>query len=346
MATTKASGLRSEPGIRERSPGHFELVAYNPATKRQVFRTYVAPRSEKGAGIRQARLALARLRTDIAEGKLGGQSADLSSLLDQFIAHSQSRGRSPATIAGYRSNANQIKAGPLGAKPLGKLNAHDLDSWYATLSKAGTSQATILHYHRLLRAALAQAERWGWLSRNPAKFATVAGASAPEMQVPTVEQARALVMRAAQSASPELGAIVMFAILVGCRRGELCGLRWSDVDWAGRRLTFRRSVWEVASKTGIKDTKTHQQRSLALDDVGLELLAARRARAEEDARAAGVELGPDAYVWATRADGAAPRTPDSVTRAFAHLCDTMERDARAAGRNESWPFRFHDLRHL
>lgn len=346
MATTKASGLRSEPGIRERSPGHFELSAYNPATKRQVYRTYVAPRAEKGAGIRQAKTELARLRTDIAQGKLGGQRATLGYLLEQFIQHSASRGRSPTTLAGYRSNARQVLASPLADKTLTKLTAHDLDSWYAGLRAAGASQATVVHYHRLLRAALNQAERWGWVNRNPAKFATVGGAPRLEMHVPTAEQAQALVERAAKGTSPELGPIILFAILVGCRRGELCGLRWSDVDWTTWRVTFRRSVWEVASKTGLKDTKTHQQRTLALDANGMQLLAARRARAEEDARAADVELGSEAYVWATGADGTAPRTPDSLTRAFAHLCDTMEREARAAGRTETWPFRFHDLRHL
>ena len=52
-------------------------------------------------------------------------------------------------------------------------------------------------------------------------------------------------------------------------------------------------------------------------------------------------LGDGAYVWATSVDGLAPRTPDSITRAFAHLCDTLERET-----GQPWPFRFHDLRHL
>ncbi len=54
---------------------------------------------------------------------------------------------------------------------------------------------------------------------------------------------------------------------------------------------------------------------------------------------AGVALGDGAYVWATSVDGLAPRTPDSITRAFAHLCDTLERET-----GQPWPFRFHDLR--
>ncbi len=36
--------------MRERSPGHYELRAYNSVTGRQVTRTFHAPRPEKGSG--------------------------------------------------------------------------------------------------------------------------------------------------------------------------------------------------------------------------------------------------------------------------------------------------------
>jgi hypothetical protein len=57
--------------IRERSPGHFELRAYNAATGKQVTKTYTHPRKEKGVGIAEAKKQLASLVSDIAEGKFG-----------------------------------------------------------------------------------------------------------------------------------------------------------------------------------------------------------------------------------------------------------------------------------
>jgi integrase len=140
----------------------------------------------------------------------------------------------------------------------------------------------------------------------------------------------------------------LFSILTGMRRGELCGVQWSDIDWPGQRVTVRRSVWQVRSSWGIKDPKTHQVRTIALDDAAVALLRARLARAEADAEAAGVILGPNAYVWSAQADGLSPRTPNSLTRAFHRLCRTMEEDAASADppRVERWPFRLHDLRHL
>ena len=52
----------------------------------------------------------------------------------------------------------------------------------------------------------------------------------------------------------------MFAALTGMRRGELCGLRWSDIDEETATVTVRRSVWQVRSEWGLKDTKSHRVR--------------------------------------------------------------------------------------
>ena len=57
--------------IRERSPGHFALRAYNAATGKQVTETYAHPRQEKSVGIAEAKKPLARLLSDIAKGKFG-----------------------------------------------------------------------------------------------------------------------------------------------------------------------------------------------------------------------------------------------------------------------------------
>jgi integrase len=345
MSTPKRSELTRAKGIRERSPGHYELRAYNRATGKQVVRTFVAPRPD--VGIRAAKAELAKLQTEIREGKHGGSNATLGFLLDEWLRHSESLGRSPNTLHGYRAKVKRIKASNIANKSVAKLTAHDIDVFYMQLRTEGMSPATLMAHHRVLRAALNQAERWQWVSSNVARQATLATAPRPELHVPTIAQAQELISRAGKTISPELPAIIMFAVLTGARRGELCGVQWGDVDWAGRRLTFRRSVWQVRSSWGLKDPKTHQVRTIALDDdTGMALLTARRARAEADARAAGVALADDAYVWSTLPDGHAPRTPNSLTRAFARLCRTLEMEAKAAGRKERWQFRFHDLRHL
>ncbi len=321
-STDEAStrGRRRGAGtIRERSPGHYELRAYNSVTGRQVTRTFHAPRPEKGSGIRGARAELAKLVAEVAEGKhdRDGHKATVAELLDDWLSQRASVGRSPTTLHDYAASARRIKASAIGTKTVARLTTRDIDLAYSRWRTEGMTPATVLHHHRVLRAALSQAERWGWIARNPAKFATVASSRTPELQVPTAEQAQALVIKAASTGSPDLAPILLFAMLTGCRRGEICGLQWGDIDWTLQRMTVRRSVWQVRRSWGVKGTKTHQVRRIALDENAVALLMARRTTAESDAAAAGAVVVDEGFVWSPTVDGSRPRTPDSLTRAFA-----------------------------
>ena len=62
----------------------------------------------------------------------------------------------------------------------------------------------------------------------------------------------------------------MLAALSGMRRGELCGLRWSDVDWKGSAVTVRQSVWQTSEGIGTKAPKTHQTRRLLLGEHAID----------------------------------------------------------------------------
>jgi integrase len=68
---------------------------------------------------------------------------------------------------------------------------------------------------------------------------------------------RALLL-AADAQDPEFAALLRVLAATGARRGEVCGLRWSDLDTKGGTLFIRRSVASVAGKT-------HAARRIALD---------------------------------------------------------------------------------
>ncbi|HEV7826181.1 MAG TPA: hypothetical protein VGP02_14875 [Mycobacteriales bacterium] len=54
-------------------------------------------------------------------------------------------------------------------------------------------------------------------------------------------------------------------MMIGARRGELCGLRWRHVDLTASVLTVRQSQGQLAGKQWEMDTRTHQTRRVALD---------------------------------------------------------------------------------
>jgi integrase len=97
------------------------------------------------------------------------------------------------------------------------------------------------------------------------------------------------------------------ALLGGMRPAEICGLRWSDVDWENRRLHVRQQLvylpdrgWHLADlKT---DTKQGRQRWVGLDPGTLAALREHRTRQQKNRLAASTAYEDRDLVFA-RADG-------------------------------------------
>jgi integrase len=109
-------------------------------------------------------------------------------------------------------------------------------------------------------------------------------------------------------------------VVLGARRGELCGLRWREVDLDGGEVLIASSVARVAGRPLLdKDTKTHAKRRVAVGGETVELLKAHRLRQAEAALACGVSLPPGAYVFSRSADASTPVSPEWITHRLQDL---------------------------
>jgi integrase len=144
------------------------------------------------------------------------------------------------------------------------------------------------------------------------------------------------VIEAAEERDPRLAPLLMLAALTGMRRGELCALRWTDVDFERGELDVSRSVVVVPGGLAEKGTKTHRFRIVALDDVGVGLLLRHRANVEDWAQQAEVVVPEDAFVFSHAVDASKPFRPDNVTGFFTRVRDSL-------GLHD---VRLHDLRHF
>jgi integrase len=177
--------------------------------------------------------------------------------------------------------------------------------------------ATIRQIHWILSGAFSRAVRWRWVSKNPMEQAEVPAAPTPNPDPPTAEEAARLLTEAWQD--PDWGTLVWLAMTTGARRGELSGLRWSRVDLASATVVLRKSRGQVSAKQWEKDTKTHQQRRVALDSDTIEAMTEHRGRCEARAQSVGVELTPDAYVFSLAPDGSTPIAPDTITQRYGRM---------------------------
>jgi integrase len=318
---------------RKRREGVWELRVYlgrDPVTgnPRQISKTF-------HGGARAADDALRDLVDKYGEGRTDGFGATFAQLLDRWLEECKRMDLSPTTMRTYRAQVEQTIRPRLGKVILARLTSKHLDDLYGAMKDEGRSPKTIRNHHAIISSALHQAVRWDWVRTNVADKAKPPRVSQRRITAPTVEAVRS-VIEAAEQWDPRLAPLLMLAALTGMRRGELCALRWTDVDFERQELDVARSVVVVPGGITEKTTKTDRFRIVALDDVGVALLARHRVNVERWAHEAEATLALDAFVFSHAVDGSKPFRPDNVTGFFTRVRDSLGLDH----------VRLHDLRHF
>ena len=170
-----------------------------------------------------------------------GTTATLGSLFDKWLANLERIGKARSTLETYRIHVEKHIRPALGSRRLNKLTAQDIDAYLGTLADKGLSPRTIKLDHAVLSGALAQAVEWGWLKANPAKKAQLQAANTEAPSI-SVEQVVQLHQAALADEDPDMALAIVLGAITGCRRGELCGLRWDDLDWERSCLTVERGM--------------------------------------------------------------------------------------------------------
>jgi len=242
---------------------------------------------------------------------------------------------SPTTTREYRRLVWKVIVPRLGDRKLRSLRASDFDVMYGELSRTLSAQS-VQHVHAVLRRVLNQGVKWGWVHTNPALNASPPKAKRKPIVPPRPEQVTRLLAEADRR-NPDLGCFLRLAVVTGARRGELCAVRWTDVDFAGPSITLSRAIVGSRGDSLIeKDTKTHAGRRISLDAGTATSLKAQRKRVANRASAVKGKLGDNGFVFSGDVVGSQPWRPDGVTAAFVRLRDNV-------GLNS---VRLHDLRHF
>lgn len=323
--------------LRERSPGTWELTVSagrDPATGkyRRVTRTV------RTTSKRQANLALAELETSVAAGRVSFDDRTVAELLDSWMEHIAELGRADTTLYTYRRYVDKELKPALGRIRLSKLTALDIDRLYRQLRKRGLAPASIRQIHAILRAALHQAERWGLVDRNVARLASPPSQPQREQHPPDADEVIFL-LDAAAGVSPLFGLFIRVMVATGARRAEVCGLRWSDIDFEDGSLNVSRSYLAIATARGDRPTKTRSARDVSLDPTTLKQLetAWRDAVVLASQFKVSADTRRDGYIFTNDPVGTQPWRPDSANAWWAKARATLDPPSTC---------RMHDLRHF
>ncbi len=194
---------------------------------------------------------------------------------------------------------------------------HDCDHRCGTHNWKPLASSSIRQAHWILSGAFKRAVRWRWVAHNPMAETEPPAPPRPDPRPPSAAEAARILAEA--SADPDRATLLWLAMTTGARRGELCGLRWRHVDLDGAAITLRTSIGQVGTLRREKDTKTHQQRRVAIDPDTVEVLRLHHARAKEEAAAVGATLGADSFVFSLAPDHSTHLVPSSVTQRFRKL---------------------------
>lgn len=307
----------------------------------------------------RAEAARTRLLNQLDEQRSPRTSSTLDQLLDRYLETLDVGRTTHRMYTRYlekhvRPFVGRLKAGAVGAEALDSLYAelrrcrehctgsrtvdhrtpreHTCDERCRRHVCKPLAPATIRHIHFVLNGAFGKGVRWRWVSVNPVEFVSAPAKPPPDPQPPSAEEAARIMNEAWRD--PDWGALVWLTMTTGARRGELCALRWSHVDLMSGALTIRRAIAQDGTFREDKDTKTHQQRRLALDPETVAILGEHQERCRERASALGLDLAPDAFVFSLEPEGKAHLVPGSVTQRYGRLAARLGIDTH-----------LHSLRH-
>ena len=300
-----------------------------------VFVAHHGRRRSKKVGDKATALLVAkRIRERLALGDLSLLASDAQTFEDYATAwHRDGEAHRKASTHRFYGFNLKLHINPvLGAKRIAAISRADCRHLVSTCRSQGLKVASINGVQRTLSAVLSQAVDDGLLPANPAfrmgKHLRKGDEPRKVIQPFTREEAQRF-LETVSTGWPEYYAFFLCALRTGMRLGELLGLQWADIDFAGRFIEVRRSI-----VSGVLTTPKSSKRRRV--DLSQQLAATLHARLVE-AKAAMLKAGNDTlgpWVFSNR-DGQ-PLDGDNVRRRVFQPALTKAKLRHV---------RIHDLRH-
>ena len=295
----------------------------------------------------EVRDELLKARFDQSRGlPVARERQTVAKFLEGWLEHTLKSRAKPRSVESFTVIVNKHIVPALGRIRLDKLTPQQVQALlekkrepYKTKTKAGKliekhglSPQSIASIRTVLRSALSQALKWGMVARNVATLIDPPRIPPPKTHAIDANGARKL-LEAARGERFE--AILVLALTLGLRRGEILGLRWSDVDFENRTIRVNQALQRVGGKLQVTEVKTERSRRVvAVPECVVRAVKTRRAKQAQERLLAGVEWKESDLAFTNPRGG--PLEPITLHRDFKRLLRAAELPTET---------RFHDLRH-
>jgi integrase len=308
-----------------------------------------APRAEDGSRfigyetVRGTKKDAQRRMTEILQSIHKGSFVEPTSMtigeyLGQWLAGCARHNVSAKTYERYSEIIEKHLVPAFGTLRLTNLKPLAIQAYYSQAliegrrdGKGGLAPRTVMHHHRVLRAALKQAVGWRLLDTNPAEAVKPPQPDDAEIEILLDDELhKVLKMARTTRAYPA----ILLAATTGMRRGEILGLRWRDVSLDSAVLTVNNTLEETKAGMRLKEPKSKRsRRNITLPTLMVDALREHKIAQAQERLMLGLGRADDGYVFTTLEGG--PVRPRNLSKEFTRIVE------RAGARRVS----LHSLRH-
>ena len=257
----------------------------------------------------------------------------LGQWIDKWLDEHKSGIIRPSTFASYKRYSDSYIKPRLGHRKLTQITSREIQEMYNSLKHEGRinsneemgtelANSTVRSIHMLLHEALDGAVREGLIPRNPTDGTTIPRLQKTEKTVLLESQIERF-MKTIEN--DEVWHDLFFMeLMTGLRRGEICGLKWNDIDEKNRILHVRKTIRYAKKQLIVGETKTNEgNRKIVLPASVLDMLMKRKEKSISE------------WIFPKSLNPTMPIDPASAYRRLKEILKKADLPE----------MRFHDLRH-
>lgn len=273
--------------------------------------------SEKTAR-KKAEAFASTFERDCKEGLVSDNRQTFQEYAEYCINLKEERGCKHSTIVSYREKTKRVYEA-LGYLKLKDIRPEHLSKFYSSMMKDGQnarggklSVKTILGYHRFISMVLEQAVKEGILLYAPSSRVELPKC---EKHTPNYFQPEQIeqIQEALENEPMKWKTMLHLFMITGARRGEILGLKWSDIDFTNKTVRFSRAVY-YRSDCGIyiDSLKTEKSnRCISIPDYTIQLLTFYKNYQNGYIKSLKEYYHDEGFLFTQ--DNGKPMNPDSVT---------------------------------
>lgn len=224
----------------------------------------------------------------------------------------------PSTYISYEGYIYNHIIPAIGEYPIQKVSPPIVQNFYnerylngRTDGNGGLSPKTIRNMHNMFHQAMEQAKINGLIMQNPTENAILPKSTKKEMRVLSVDEQMRLLSVVHMH---RLGLAIKFDLATGLRIGELCALKWSDLNYQKQTVKISRTLQRIKTNQLEREeldgsenmtmviegaVKTSSGfREIPIPDIIWMELMQHQQRQQQEYMSLGIPILPDGYIFA------------------------------------------------